>query len=152
MTARDGHRVSMEWMGDTFETLADLFPVKPRAICVGINPAPVSVASGHYYQGRQGQRFNARLRQAGVLAEPPTGWFDDDLAVEHGIGFTDIVKRPTPSADAVGAEELRYGAAILAGKLEVVAPPVLIFPFKAVAVASATATRTIGTLRGGLSP
>jgi hypothetical protein len=34
------HRVIVEWMGEQVETLADLFPVPLRAMCVGINPAP----------------------------------------------------------------------------------------------------------------
>lgn len=175
------HRVSLEWMGEAIVTLDDLIPENPRAICVGINPAPVSVAAGHYYQGRQGQRFFARLRQAGVLTAPPSGGFDDDTAIEEGIGFTDIVRRRTPSADGVRRDELQHGASLLVEKLRAVAPPVLIFPFKAAAVAlvggfagngwlrgrelagarlfvmpgpyenRTTATRTIATLRDGLS-
>ncbi len=120
-------------MGQTVESLADLFPATPRAVCVGINPAPVSVAAGHYYQGRQGQRFFARLRRAGVLLGEDG--FDDDLAVAQGIGFTDVVKRPTPSADAISAQELCHGASLLAKKLRDVEVGVLIFPFKAAAVA-----------------
>lgn len=116
-------------MGDEVETLEDLFPPLLRAVCVGINPAPPSVAAGHYFQGRQGKRFYARLRQAGVL--PPTsGAFDDDQAIAAGIGFTDVVKRPTARADEVPDSEMRHGTALLRAKLEVVRPPVLLFPFK----------------------
>jgi TDG/mug DNA glycosylase family protein len=120
-------------MGAEVETLADLFPRAPRAVCVGINPAPPSIAAGHYYQGIQGQRFFRRLRQAGVLNEVTDG-FEDDAAVAAGIGFTDIVKRPTGRADQIPAAEMRHGATQLREKLRVVAPPVLIFPFKAAAV------------------
>ncbi len=42
-----GHRVAELWMGSEVETLADLIPVVLRVICVGINPAPTSVAAGH---------------------------------------------------------------------------------------------------------
>jgi G:T/U-mismatch repair DNA glycosylase len=35
-------------MGVEVETLEDLFAEGLRAVCVGINPAPVSVATGHY--------------------------------------------------------------------------------------------------------
>lgn len=59
-------------MGQEIETLADLIPDTPRAICVGINPAPPSVTAGHYFQGRQGQRFYARLRRAGLLPSTTT--------------------------------------------------------------------------------
>jgi hypothetical protein len=39
-----GHRVVVDRMGFEVETLADLLPAHPRAVCVGINPAPTSVA------------------------------------------------------------------------------------------------------------
>lgn len=124
----------MDWMGERIETLADLIPVDPRVICVGINPAPRSVAAGHYYQGQQGQRFFARLRQARVLGSE-RGRFDDDFAFAGGIGFTDVVKRPTASAAMLTSEEIRYGARSLADKLEPAGASALIFPFKAAAVA-----------------
>ncbi len=54
-------------MGEQVTTLADLLRPGLRAVCVGINPSPVSVEAGHYYQGRLGQVFFARLREAGVL-------------------------------------------------------------------------------------
>jgi TDG/mug DNA glycosylase family protein len=123
-----GHRVTTECLGTVVETLADLIPEAPRAICVGINPAPISVAVGHYYQGRQGQRFFRRLRHAGVLGAEHEG-FEDDAAVKQGLGFTDIVKRPTARADQITAAERRQGARILAEKLEAVHAPALIFPF-----------------------
>ncbi len=110
-------------MGEEIETLADLIPDSPRAICVGINPAPPSVAAGHYFEGRQGQRFYARLRQAGVLP-PSTAGFEDDAALSVGIGFTDVVKRPTARSDEVPDRELRHGSELLRARLEAVGPPV----------------------------
>lgn len=129
MTSQRGHRVLIEWMGSETETVADLLPPSPRAICVGINPAPPSVAAGHYFQGRQGQRFVARLRQAGLLPQS-TGGFDDDQAVAIGIGLTDVVKRPTARADEVPDSEMRHWVELLRARLKDAEPPVLIFPFK----------------------
>lgn len=123
------HAVTLEWMGEHVETLDDLFPASPRAVCVGINPAPVSVAAGHYYQGRQGQRFFSRLRQAGLLPDEING-FEDDAAVALGIGFTDLVKRPTGRAGEVTAAEMKHGVEILERKLSDLGSPTLIFPFK----------------------
>jgi len=120
-------------MGSSVETLADLMPIDPRMLCVGINPAPISVAAGHYYQGQLGQRFYARLRKAGILPDDMLG-YEDDIAYEMGIGFTDVVKRPTGSATEVSAEELRYGATILTKKLEVAGAPLVVFAFKGAAV------------------
>lgn len=121
-------------MGEQVETLEDLFPSSVRAICIGINPAPPSVRAGHYYQGQQGQRFFSRLRQAGVISAT-SGGFEDDAAMAEGIGFTDVVKRPTASAGLVTRIELDHGASLLERKLEAIDAPVLIFPFKAAAVA-----------------
>jgi TDG/mug DNA glycosylase family protein len=131
----------MDWMGQELATLADLIPVDPRAICVGINPAPSSVAAGHYYQGQQGQRFFARLHQAGLLVSDP-GRYDDDVAYSSGIGFTDVVKRPTASASMLTTAEMRFGARLLGSKLERAGARALIFPFKAAAVA------LVGRFRG----
>lgn len=122
------HRVVEEWRGAKVETLADLLRPGLRAVCVGINPAPRSVAAGHYYQGKLGQAFFVRLRQA-TLLPAGEGW-EDDLALEAGIGFTDIVKRPTPTAKEISRDELRYGGPLLIAKLEGVQPEVVLFTFK----------------------
>jgi TDG/mug DNA glycosylase family protein len=122
------------WMDREVETLADLIPLEPRVICVGINPAPASVAIGHYYQGRLGQRFFGRLRQAGLLPAGVDGW-EDDAAFELGVGFTDVVKRPTAMASEVTYDELRYGRGRLMVKLEDAGAPLVIFTFKKAAVA-----------------
>ena len=90
-----GHQAYEDWMGERILTLADLLPGEPLVVCVGINPSPTSVAVGHYYKGPLGQRFFARLWQAELLDEPGSS-FEDDAALRRGVGFTDIVKRPTP--------------------------------------------------------
>ena len=129
-----GHSGSVEWMGVEVETLLALIPAEPRILCVGINPAPVSVAAGHYFQGRQGQRFFARLAQAGVLRLAGEG-FEDVAPVAAGIGFTDGDKRPTGRADEVASDELRHGRQNLEPKLNALGCPPLVFPFKGAAVA-----------------
>ena len=98
------------------------------AVCIGINPAPRSVAAGHYYQGQLGQQFYKRLRIAGLLPDEP-GW-EDDLAFAHGLGFTDIVKRPTAKAAEIRADEFAYGKPLLEAKLEAARPRLLLFSFK----------------------
>lgn len=121
-------------MGEQVETLADLFPDPLRAVGVGINPAPTSVAAGHYYQGSLGQRFWARLAAAGILRRAALG-SEDDAAVAAGFGFTEGVKRPTARADSLTPAEVRYGAGRLREKLAVVRPPVVVCVFRAAAVA-----------------
>jgi TDG/mug DNA glycosylase family protein len=115
-------------MDEEIETLEDLLRPDLNAVCVGINPTARSVAAGHYYQGRLGQMFYRRLRAAGQLAHEP-GW-EDDLAFAHGVGFTDIVKRPTSKASEIRPDEFAYGKPLLEAKLEAARPQLLIFSFK----------------------
>lgn len=125
-------------MGERVETLEDLLRPGLRAVCVGINPAPASVKAGHYYQGRLGQAFWTRLRRAGLVASS-SGW-EDDAAFASGIGFTDIVKRPTASASEIAAGEFEHGRGLLAEKLEASRPHLVIFTFKKTAEAYAART------------
>jgi double-stranded uracil-DNA glycosylase len=123
------HRIEEEWMGNIIITLEDLLRPGLRAVCVGINPSPVSVAAGHYYQGQLGQRFFGRLRRIGMLPEA-SGSFDDDVAFAAGIGFTDIVKRPSPSARGLAPAEFRHGRHLLEAKLDTIRPRLVVFTFK----------------------
>jgi TDG/mug DNA glycosylase family protein len=123
-----GHRVLEDWRGEEVETLADLLRPGLVAICIGINPSPVSVAAGHYYQGRLGQLFVRRLRQVGLLTSG-SGW-EDDLAFASGVGFTDIVKRPSGRAHELPAADYARGRGLLSEKLRRFRPELLIFTFK----------------------
>jgi double-stranded uracil-DNA glycosylase len=124
-----GHRVVEDWMGEQVETLADLIPADPRAICVGINPSPISVEEGHYYRGPLGKLFFRRLRSVGLLL-PTWEGFEDDAAFAVGIGFTDVVKRPTSRATGVTKDELRHGGELLRAKLTMINAPLVIFTYK----------------------
>jgi len=127
------HRVTEEWMGTEVETLEDLLRPNLRALCVGINPSPVSVQAGHYYQGKLGRAFFSRLIRAGVVPSNSSN-FMDDVAFRNGVGFTDIVKRPTKAAKDLTAAELGHGEGILRKKIEDNRPRLVIFTFKATAV------------------
>lgn len=58
----------------------------------------------------------------------------DDVAFRSGVGFTDIVKRPTTAAKDVLVDEFEHGRDILRKKIEGVGPQLVIFTFKAAAV------------------
>lgn len=135
------HRATVGWMGGQVETLADVLRPALRAVCIGINPSPVSVAAGHYYQGQLGRRFWQRLQRAGVIEATGTGR-EDDAAFLAGIGFTDIVKRPTARADAISTAEFEHGREMLAEKLRRYRPALLIFTFKK------SATALLGPFKG----
>ena len=127
--SQPGHRTTERWLDEEVETLADLLRPGLRAVCVGINPAPRSVRAGHYYQGNLGQKLFARLQQAHVVRPGCGGWQDDE-AFAGGVGFTDIVKRPTNRAAEVRLEEFEHGQRLLEAKLEEHRSPLVIFTFK----------------------
>jgi double-stranded uracil-DNA glycosylase len=116
-------------MGEEVETLADLLRPGLQAVCVGINPAPQSVGVGHYYQGVLGQKFFSRLQRARVVPPGCGGWQDDE-AFAAGVGFTDIVKRPTSRAAEVRLDEFEHGQGLLEAKLARARPRLVIFTFK----------------------
>ena len=111
------------------DTLPDIPPKRGGVLLVGINPAPVSVAAGHYYQGRLGQRLWARLERIGLLRDPQAGREDDAFA-EAGHGLTDIVKRPTVSAAELSSQEFEGAVNALREKLRTWEPALILFAFK----------------------
>ncbi len=111
------------------DTLPDR-PCRPGGVLlVGINPSPVSVAAGHYYQGRLGQRLWNRLRRLGLLADA-LGHFEDDAFVAAGNGLTDLVKRPSRRADELSRQELAAGRDGLVEKVRTWEPALLLFAFR----------------------
>ena len=130
------HRATLILDGLPVETLADIPPEPGRLLFVGINPSPVSVAAGHYHQGRLGRQLWRRLVSATIL--PPgtdLDAADDALAVE-GHGITDLLKLPTARDDADDAT-LRAGVGPLWQKVAVWRPAAVIFVYKRAAEACA---------------
>ena len=121
-------------MGAPVTTLADLLCPGLKAVVIGINPAPVSVTAGHYWQGNTGRTLWRRLERVGLLPIKIDG-YEDDAAFAAGVGFTDVVKRPTASASGLKPGELEHGIAVLEDKLAATAAPLVIVVFKAAAVA-----------------
>ena len=116
-------------MGTRVLTLADVWPNQPRAMIVGLNPSPTSVEAGHYYQGQAGRRQLRRLVEIGLFAAPTGNWFEE-VALAAGIGFTDVVKRPTVGEGTVTGAEIEHGSAVLRRKLEERAVPLIICVFR----------------------
>lgn len=132
-----GHQAVVSWRGADLLTLAPLWPPTGllRAVIVGINPAPVSVERGHYYQGSMGRHAMAVLRRAGVLAWDSDEEFEDDAAVSQGIGFTDLVPRPTARASQIPAGERAAGVEVLRAELSDRRPGLILAVFKPPVVA-----------------
>jgi TDG/mug DNA glycosylase family protein len=126
------HRATILVDGRPIETLADLPPARDRLLFVGLNPSPVSVAAGHYFQGRLGRAFWGRLMVAGILpADTPIDTADDTLAA-LGHGLTDLLKVPSPRDEASTAT-LRAGVGPLWQKVAIWRPAAVVFVWKRVA-------------------
>ena len=136
---------AIEIQGIQIFTLKELLRPGLRAVFVGINPALISVDCGHYYQGRLGKRFWKRLQKFGITSDLPEGK-EDDAAFGEGIGFTDLVRRPTTVAEDLSREELTEGATDLVQRLiELGEPrPAIVFVFEKVANMSEEALRQAG--------
>jgi TDG/mug DNA glycosylase family protein len=143
------HRAAIVVDGRSIETLADLPPLRDRLLFVGLNPSPVSVAAGHYFQGRLGHLFWRRLITAAILpAETDIATADDALAAA-GHGLTDLLKVPTPRDEATDAT-LRSGVGPLWQKVAIWRPAAVVFVYKRAAeiVAARSLAEPWGQLGG----
>ncbi len=114
-------------------TLPDLLRPGLALVFVGINPSVYSAERGHYF-ARPGNRFwpaftASRLGHAARLAlgVDALGPQHDAALLDFGIGFTDVVKRPTVKAAQVTPAEFQEGALLLAARLAPVRPAALCF-------------------------
>jgi TDG/mug DNA glycosylase family protein len=132
LTRRPGpgpHRTTIEIDGAVVDTLADLPPKRDRLLFVGLNPSPVSVAAGHYHQGRLGQTFWKRLMTARVIPAGSPIEDADDALMAAGHGITDLLKVPTPRDEATDAE-LTAGVGPLWQKIAIWRPAAVVFVYK----------------------
>ena len=114
-------------------TLPDLLRPGLDIVFIGINPSLYSVAQGHYF-ARKANRFwpalsrsvlSAPARQAlGVEYLAP---MHDVMLQDHGIGFTDVVKRATARADELDPIEFAAATRDLVAKLERFQPRIACF-------------------------
>jgi TDG/mug DNA glycosylase family protein len=123
------HRITLILDGLPVETLADIPPEPGRLLFVGLNPSPVSVAAGHYHQGRLGRQLWRRLVTATIL--PPDTNLDtaDDALAAAGHGITDLLKLPT-ARDVADEATLRVGVGPLWQKVAVWRPAAVVFVYK----------------------
>jgi TDG/mug DNA glycosylase family protein len=90
---------------DRRRTLADTVGPGLRLLVVGLNPSLFSAEAGVPF-ARPGNRFWPAALAAGLATRER----DPRHAVEaHGLGLTDLVKRPTRRADELAVDELRRG-------------------------------------------
>ncbi len=82
---------------------------------MGFNPSPRSWRSGHHY-AHPGNLFWKFLAESG-LTPARLSPEDDGRLPEMGLGFTDVVGRPSASANALTTGELRAGAVVVRAQL-----------------------------------
>ena len=95
-------------------TLPDAVRAGLRALAVGINPSLPSVRAGFYFANPR-NRFWPALNASRLVDAPlePGAQAIEVLIERYGIGFTDIVKRPTAGSAELRIREFREGAARL---------------------------------------
>ncbi len=96
-------------------TLMDYLEPGLVIVFVGLNPATTSVRAGHYFANPR-NRFWPALNRSGLVDRDLSP--EDDVCLSgYGIGFTDVVKRPTPQASGLTAADFRQWAPVLKTKL-----------------------------------
>ena len=152
LTTRPGpgpHQAMIDLGGIAIETLADLPPLRDRLLFVGLNPSLVSVAAGHYHQGRLGRTFWRRLMTAGIIPAATPIETADDALMAAGHGITDLLKIPTARDEATDAA-LTAGVGPLWQKIAIWRPAAIVFIYKRAATmcAGRPLTESWGQLPG----
>ena len=120
-------------MVETLKTLPDLVRPGLNVLFVGINPSLPSAAIGHYFARRTNRFWPAFSRS--VISLPARqalgvdlfGPMNDRAMLDHGFGFTDLVKRPTAKAADLSRAEFVAGVDGLVEKLKRYKPQVACF-------------------------
>lgn len=95
--------------------IPDLLRPGLKVVFCGYNPSLTSGETGYHY-AFPGNRFWRLLEAAGITDRRYSPDEDADL-LALGIGFTNIVARPTRRADELTRDEIRAGATLLREKI-----------------------------------
>jgi TDG/mug DNA glycosylase family protein len=123
------------WMGERypFRTLPDYLQPGLDLVFVGINPGLYSVQRGHYF-ARLTSRFWPAFSASKLSERVRRALGTDTLRAEHdaelprfGIGFTDVVKRPSANAADLNADDFKKWVPRLLEKLQRYRPRVACF-------------------------
>ncbi len=109
----------------SLDTLPDYLDKGLALVLVGLNPGLTSIRLGHYF-AQSRNRFWPAVTEAGLF-DPPLTSDTDHLALEQGIGFTDVVKRPSRGASELRAADFREWAPVLRQKLLDHSPRIICF-------------------------
>jgi TDG/mug DNA glycosylase family protein len=116
-----------------FVTLPDYLQHGLNLVFIGINPGLYSVSRGHYF-ARANSRFWPAFSASKLSRAVRLGLRVDRLTPEHdfelprfGIGFTDVVKRPSANAGQLAPSDFEKWVPVLIEKLKRYAPRVACF-------------------------
>jgi len=153
------------WMGGEypFRTLPDHLRPGLDLVFVGINPGLYSVQRGHYF-ARSTSRFWPAFSTSKLSERVRRALGTTTLRAEHdaelpcfGIGFTDVVKRPSANAADLNASDFEKWVPHLLDKLQRYQPHVACFhgltayrPFVKFALKSADPVPMLGRQRAAI--
>ena len=100
---------------EDFVTLPDHLASGLDIVFVGLNPSLYSVEVGHYFANPR-NRFWPAFNRSQLVDRPLTPDQDSSL-LGDGIGFTDVVKRPSAQGSSLKAADYRRWAPVLKTKL-----------------------------------
>ena len=109
-------------------TLPDFVRPDLNVLAIGINPSPHAVRAGYpfaFVRNRFWPALNASRLLDEALEPGPAAM--QVLLDRYRIGFTDVVKRPTPGLKDLARRDFRAAIPLLAAKLEHLRPRVLWF-------------------------
>ena len=108
---------------ERLQSLPDSVGPGMSILIVGLNPSPYSADSGIPY-GRPGNRFWPAALGSGLVSVDR----DPGHALsEHGVGFTDLVRRTTRRADEVSHSEFEEGFARVSRLVKWLKPAIVCF-------------------------
>jgi len=106
-------------------TLPDYLRKGLDIVFVGINPSLYSARVGRYFANPR-NRFWAALNCSSLVGHEVSPELDHTL-LKQGIGFTDVVKRPTARGSQLTVKDFRHWAPLLQRKLEEFEPLIVCF-------------------------
>lgn len=101
-----------------------------NVLFVGFNPSLRSAETGHHYANPT-NRFWKIIHEAGITDRRYRADEDGDL-LQLGVGFTNIVARPTKTAAEITKEEYEQGAEVLKEKIRRFKPKAVCYVGKGV--------------------
>ena len=103
------------------ETLPDYLRSGLAVVSIGLNPSLPSVRAGYYFANPR-NRFWRALHGSQLVTEEAVmepGIAAMEVLLQHGMGFTDVVKRPTAGGHGLRAADFREWAPLLRRNLRI---------------------------------